>query len=394
MPVLVLRVRPKTFPLLRLPREIRDLIYELILVEPPKHQRRHIATCSAASLSPSSPEIPPFVTEEKAPFPRFLPFGDCRCANRRHLALLLTNRQVYEEGSRVLWTKNVFSFHTIDSFNQWFAHISAAKRRIIRYIAIYLLPRSQWQHLSFSRTIGFDVNERLLQNLVQCVGLRKLDLGPAQLPSGFIAALSRQLPLLKSLRVAGFVDVADRLPWVWGLVHTDVRIDGVDIMKTSTSSLESQWDIGIWIARIIPVIEKLTGRLGRDKWEGYCDTNSTAKLRLPDEPHPIEVPLIGLPNSAATCARFRLEREQAEKLREKREAREDELRRGEAMRLAKEADRRQAAESHAAVKLRESERAKKQLKQEGERQSLQRNRHIRDHLATRKAERKRVRGTK
>ncbi|KAK7947994.1 uncharacterized protein PG986_008880 [Apiospora aurea] len=121
MPVLVLRVRPKTFPFLRLPREIRDLIYELVLVEPPNHQRRHVATCSAASLTPSSPEIPPFVTEAKAPFPGFPAFDGCRCANRSHLAVLLTNRQAYEEGSRVLWTKNVFSFHTIDSFNQWFA---------------------------------------------------------------------------------------------------------------------------------------------------------------------------------------------------------------------------------------------------------------------------------
>lgn len=64
------------------------------------------------------------------------------------------------------------------------------------------------------------------------------------------------------------------------------------------------------------------------------------------------------------------------------------------MRLASGLDRKQEAESHAAAKIRESEKAQKQPKQEESRQSLQRNRDISDHLATRKAERKLVRSAK
>lgn len=133
-------------------------------------------------------------------------------------------------------------------------------------------------------------------------------------------------------------------------------------------------------------------RVGR--WEGYCDTRSVAELQLPNEVHPIEVPLAGLPNSPATCARFQLECEEAELLRLKREAREKEIRQAEALRLAREADRRQEAESYAAARVRESEKTEKQQQEEETCQQTQLDRHIRNHLATRKAERKRSRKTK
>ncbi|KAK8087242.1 hypothetical protein PG994_002216 [Apiospora phragmitis] len=301
--------------------------------------------------------------------------------------MLSVNRQVYDEGSYVLWAKNLFSFWGVHSFNQWFADVSSAKSRIIRHIVIYYVLGQRGDH------DAFDIVGQFWKNLVQCADLRQLDLWPTELPKDFVATLSRQLPLLKCLRVAGYMIVMDQPRWVWGLVHVDVRLDGVDIEGSSTD-IESYWRLGPWLARSVAVVYKFED-LGRKNRERYCDTHSTAKLQLPgEEPHSIEVPLVGVPNSPATCARFQLEREEADRLRERREAREEELRRGDAMRLTRDLDRRQAAESHAAARMRESEKTAKQLRQEEARQSLQRNRHMRDHLATRRAERKRVRRSK
>ncbi|KAK7921381.1 hypothetical protein PG985_009403 [Apiospora marii] len=237
MPVLVVRVRPKTFPFLQLPREIRDVIYESVLVEPPKYQRRHKATCTYSSLTPTCAEKPPFCTEEVPHREHF-----CHCAKRRHLAVLLANRQIYDEGSRVLWQKNVFSFCSTERFHQWIASISAEKRSLIRHIAIYLITHwLQRRHVGNQRDVILD--GRLLQTLRSCANLRRLDLGPARMPDGFVMTLSRQLPYLKSLRIAGFTPLAYLLSasrrydnnlqaaadctTIWGLVHVDVRIDDV-----------------------------------------------------------------------------------------------------------------------------------------------------------------------
>lgn len=197
MPVLVVRVRPKTFPFLQLPREIRDVIYVLVLVEPPKYQRRHRATCMFASLSPTCAEKLPFCTEE---FPGREDF--CHCAKRRHLAILSVNRQVYEAAICVLWEKNAFSFFSTDSVHRWLTSITAAKRSIIRHIAIYCFDT--WVPRFGGDERGIIIDGRLLQKLLGCTNLRRLDLGPVGMPDSFVTTLSRELPHLKSLRMAGF----------------------------------------------------------------------------------------------------------------------------------------------------------------------------------------------
>ncbi|KAK7921307.1 hypothetical protein PG985_009329 [Apiospora marii] len=230
-------VRPKTF--LDLPPEIRDVIYELVLVETPRHERRHTATCDWSKL-PASHEKRSLLESigtgsgigPNPPVP-------CRCAKRKNLAILSVNRQIYNESSYVLWTKNVFSFDWVKDFNYWFADISAAKRNLIRHIAIYYV-----QGLIFpEETIEADDIDELQSNLLQCTDLRTLDLSPFCMYKEYIALLCRQLPLLQRLRMAGFVVVhsghlgaAKSVPALaWGLVHEDIRIDddeevGVDIV--------------------------------------------------------------------------------------------------------------------------------------------------------------------
>ncbi|KAK7977281.1 hypothetical protein PG988_004771 [Apiospora saccharicola] len=411
MPVLVVRVRPNVFPFLQLPREIRDVIYKFVLVEPPKYQRRHEATCKYASLSPTCAEKPPFCTAESYYCEDF-----CHCAKRRNLAILSVNRQIYDEGSPVLWEDNVFSFCSTASFNQWLeSTVSAAKRSIIRHIAIYLIQH--WAHRLGGDDRGIAMDDRLLYNLQTCTNLRRLDLGPSNsrhepgpacMPDGFAMTLCRLLPHLKSLRMAGFTllaylpsarrdsggsdGAADRTR-IWGLVHVDIRIDDLHAEEIPPLDIDLRTHGTLWHTRADAVGRQLESP--RDgQWGGYCDTRSTVELQLPHEAHPIEVNLVGVPNSPATCARFQLKCEEAERLRQKREAREEELRRGEALRLAREADRRQEADSHEAARVRESEASEKQLKEEETRQKTQLDRHIRNHLATRKAERKRSRRTK
>ncbi|KAK8006230.1 hypothetical protein PG991_012527 [Apiospora marii] len=287
-------VRPKTF--LDLPPEIRDVIYELVLVETPRHERRHTATCDWSKL-PASHEKRSLLESigtgsgigPNPPVP-------CRCAKRKNLAILSVNRQIYNESSYVLWTKNVFSFDWVKDFNYWFADISAAKRNLIRHIAIYYV-----QGLIFpEETIEADDIDELQSNLLQCTDLRTLDLSPFCMYKEYIALLCRQLPLLQRLRMAGFVVVhsghlgaAKSVPALaWGLVHEDIRIDddeevGVDIVdeeeeeegssssSTTTTFVLSRWGaegVARWKQRI-SALQKELGALDPDSWRDYYDVH-------------------------------------------------------------------------------------------------------------------------
>ncbi|KAK8130459.1 hypothetical protein PG999_002839 [Apiospora kogelbergensis] len=315
MPVLVVGVRPKIFPFFQLPPEIRDLIYEFVLVEPPKYERHHIATCPWAAKTSVYMEPPPFAVEELNG-----PGQTCHCSNRKHLAILLVNRQIHSEGSCVLWEKNVFSFCLVDSFNTWCARIGDAQRSLLRYIAIY--PR-----------LGCDVAEssqrsmdaQLLPNLLKCTGLRNLDLGPQQLPDGFVETLARQLPHLKRLRMAGFETVVRRRPqikdswtytyqeyyqciWVLALVHVVVRLDDVHAAGSSDHDVDYQ---AMWLARARAVREHpALGDVQYKHFGVYSDTHSTATLQLPHEAHPVQVPMIGLPTIVGLFERAKREREE------------------------------------------------------------------------------------
>lgn len=285
-------VRPKTF--LDLPPEIRDVIYELVLVETPRHQRRHTATCDWLKLPPSH-ERRDLLNEigsgsgigPNPPIP-------CRCAKRRNLAILSVNRQIYNESSYVLWTKNVFSFDWVKDFNHWFNGLGAAKRSIIRHLAIYFV-----QPLVFpEEATEPDDQEQLLANLLQCPGLQRLDLGHNCLSAGDVALLRRRLPLLQRLRMAGFVVVhsghlgAASVPaMAWGLVQTDIRIDDDDdgemdeersSSSTTATATLSRWNsegIASWHVRVSE-LQKELGGLDQSGWQDYFDAHSWEEHRI------------------------------------------------------------------------------------------------------------------
>ncbi|KAK8133762.1 hypothetical protein PG984_005774 [Apiospora sp. TS-2023a] len=274
--------RPKAF--LDLPPEIRDLIYELVLIPaaPPCHLQLVEPLTLLRGQTPLGEhgEHPPCAGPD-IPKPSVISTS-CRCAKRKHLALLSANRQIYHEASHVLWSKNVFSFARVSSFNQWFAEISAAKRGIVRHIAIYYA-----QPLIFrEEVLADDAEEQLLLNLSQCTDLRRLDLGPGYLPEAAVATLVPRLPRLRHLSMAGYVamtraEPGPTLPLAWGLVYNEVRLDDDDTVGSSSSSIQSRWDsagIALWHERGAALQQALKG-LDGSEWKDYCDTHSWEEHR-------------------------------------------------------------------------------------------------------------------
>ncbi|KLJ10400.1 hypothetical protein EMPG_14213 [Blastomyces silverae] len=114
-------------PLLRLSRELRDIIYTFTLIEPRKWARRHNAFCPFSQRNGDLPETAPFVTYSTL----------CRCARRRAVGLLLANRQINTEASPIFWRENIFTFDTAETFVANVGHGMADKdRNLIRHVII------------------------------------------------------------------------------------------------------------------------------------------------------------------------------------------------------------------------------------------------------------------
>jgi hypothetical protein len=101
---------PEPFPLLRLPREIRDQIYLSTLLAPGQ---------TPISRARSRPFFKDYPT---------LPLNSL---------LVLANRQVHSEGSLVLYGENVFEFGSTDWFYAWFRAIGATHQPLVRRLLIY-----------------------------------------------------------------------------------------------------------------------------------------------------------------------------------------------------------------------------------------------------------------
>ncbi|PGH09710.1 hypothetical protein GX51_00390 [Blastomyces parvus] len=113
-------------PLLGLPRELRDIIYTLTLVEPRKWARRHNAFCPFGQRNSDLPETPPFVTSTL-----------CSCARRRCLGLLLANRQISTEATPIFWQENIFTFDTAKIFVANVGDgMTDKNRNLIRHVVI------------------------------------------------------------------------------------------------------------------------------------------------------------------------------------------------------------------------------------------------------------------
>jgi hypothetical protein len=100
---------PEPFPLLSLPREIRDQIYRFALLAPGK---------TPISRARSRPYFKDYPT---------LPLN---------VLLVLANRQIHSEASRVLYGENVFEFGSTDWFYAWYRAIGATHQPLVRRLLV------------------------------------------------------------------------------------------------------------------------------------------------------------------------------------------------------------------------------------------------------------------
>jgi hypothetical protein len=165
---------------LGLPRELRELIYELVLVEPPKWERRHKSTCDHAPSNTTQFETPPFNTWELCQCR--LDRG-CDCA-LRSVGLLAVNRRIHAEAAPVFWTRNVFSFATAEQFAQSMGKFREESRRLIRHVSIlgvhWELHQKAWPDTCYHWELSMGTRA-MWTRLRQLPGLRTLEVGVEKL---------------------------------------------------------------------------------------------------------------------------------------------------------------------------------------------------------------------
>lgn len=133
--VLNLRLVPR---LLRLPRELRDLIYQYALIEPPRWQKLHKASC----VWNPDPEglkypLPHSILMRHAYTHDELKRGKkppCTCGKRSALNLRRACRQIYAETTPVFYERNVFSFADAKDLSQWIRRLTPHKRSLVRHL--------------------------------------------------------------------------------------------------------------------------------------------------------------------------------------------------------------------------------------------------------------------
>lgn len=187
MPRVELKISPEEVwkpkqGLLGLPREVRDMIYELVLVEPPKWERRHKATCEWCPRNTKTFERPVFDHWSSCSC-----IGDrvCKCI-KRSLWLLCVNKQLHHEAAPIFWMRNTFCF---DRANEFVVSVGEALReeyvRLIQHVSILGVHWEEYQQASWpdccyrwnDNTGSMDMWEALKR----CSGLKTLEIGPEKL---------------------------------------------------------------------------------------------------------------------------------------------------------------------------------------------------------------------
>lgn len=154
--------KPK-LTLLGLPREMRDRIFEVALVETIRWERRHKYNCPHCPRTSHELEYPTFQVEHR---PSSIHY--CRCYVRSSLNLLLVNRQVNAEAARIFWKNNTFCFKSMTEFSHDLGEaLRPEYREMIQHISFG--DHSCW----VSKTQVF---EDFWNTLLRCTGLRTLEL--------------------------------------------------------------------------------------------------------------------------------------------------------------------------------------------------------------------------
>jgi hypothetical protein len=164
--------------LLGLPIELRTLIYECVLLDPPKWDRHHKATCKFCPRDTRSHEIPIFdcfeecvCTLERA----------CDCGLRQGLNLLLVNRQIHAEAAPIFWGQNTFLFQEAAQFAKDVGeNLRPAYRAMLGHVSILGTYIDDWQepYLAHCFMEGAHMGTTAMwEVLTRCEGLKTLEMG-------------------------------------------------------------------------------------------------------------------------------------------------------------------------------------------------------------------------
>ncbi|KAH8881907.1 hypothetical protein GQ53DRAFT_466187 [Thozetella sp. PMI_491] len=166
--------RPRQF--LTLPRELRDEIYLLALVEPAKWDRQHRPLCQYFPKRHDETTACALVPDD------YRQKGGCDCFRRAPLTLLLANRHVYEEAAPLFWSRNTFCWSDVPNFYREVGSIlRPGYRRLIRHISlldIRELHESRDSRVYMCEDMG--QWELLWGALGQCTALRTLEISPGR----------------------------------------------------------------------------------------------------------------------------------------------------------------------------------------------------------------------
>lgn len=158
--------------LLGLPRELRDIIYNMVLVEPAKWERRHSALCD---LCPRN-----IVTFER---PAFDGDSSCKCASRCNMGLLLANRQIHRETAPIFWSQNKFCFDTPPQFAKDVG--SNLRQEYVELLQQVSILRVTWNDYQLDWLPWWERDQVIVNTesvamwstLFRCSGLRTLEMG-------------------------------------------------------------------------------------------------------------------------------------------------------------------------------------------------------------------------
>ncbi|CAK7270049.1 hypothetical protein SEPCBS119000_003890 [Sporothrix epigloea] len=184
----------------RLPRELRQRVYEFSLIEPPKWEKLHKPDCFLTAQDLHSCERPPFINQTIID----TPLPGCQCARRQCLNVLLVNRQVHREAAPVLWSRNVFCFTRVADFAlETGKKLRPEHRLMLRHLVVLLYGCDSLPGQSLRRFPKVMI-DKLWETILLCSGLRTLEMSHNVFADRFeyVCRVRKQLPHLQSLRIA------------------------------------------------------------------------------------------------------------------------------------------------------------------------------------------------
>ena len=137
----ILTITPsRTSRLLGLPRELRDIIYGYVLMEPTRWDRQHQPGCPWWAAD-GTVETPPWRLhcngQHELEGTQYDSWRDCHrlCMRRKGIGLLRASRQVAEETSAVFWEESLFCFDNAQQLTSCISSLSTSRLLSIRKLS-------------------------------------------------------------------------------------------------------------------------------------------------------------------------------------------------------------------------------------------------------------------